>query len=109
MNRLSRLDHLGSFKRDMLAALEQPYASPEQHRNKVDRNLVNETGLDELLRDVCAAHYCNIFISRYLFRFFKRGLNPINERVYTSIGGVFGYTMSNEDHWYPSGADWSVC
>ena len=56
MNGFLRLDHFESFKRDVFAvqALEQSRAAPEQHRDEVNRDIVNEAEFEELLRNVCA-------------------------------------------------------
>jgi hypothetical protein len=56
VDHLSSLDHFDNFKRDVLAVQvsEQWRTAAEQHRDKVNRDFVNETKCDELLRNVRA-------------------------------------------------------
>src|SRR5262245_45235687 len=88
--------------------LEQPNAAAKQYRDEVNRNLIHETKVEELCRNVPAAHDRDVFIACRFPRFFERSFNAIRETVHTSIRYIVRHTVRNNDRWYASRSGWPV-
>src|SRR5688572_1463663 len=94
VDHLGSLNHFGNLKRDMLAVevSNQRRSAAEQHRDEMDRDFVDESKFEELLRNI-RARYGYILIACLYFRFFERGFHPINEAIDTTIGYVPGQAV----------------
>jgi hypothetical protein len=102
MDRRLRLDCFDGLELEMLVAelLEHPRAASEQHRDEVNRELVDQSRFDVLAPGLRAAHHGHILVAGCRSGLLERGLDPADEGVHASLGHIVWRAVGHHEDRY---------